>query len=188
MTETHKPILSICIPTYNRCGYLYFTLKSIVEQDIFKDTYDIEIVVSDNNSSDLTKKIAKIFTDQFPDKIKYNKNETNIGDKTFEHILTLANGEVLKLHNDNFTFVDGALKVVVDKIKEHRAEKPMIFFANGNSPLKKDMMCTNLSELVSAASYLTTWIAAFSIWKEDFDKFEDFSKKRILSFYLKNIA
>lgn len=176
MIENNKPVLSICIPTYNRCGYLYLTLQSIVEQDLFKNTYDIEIVICDNCSDDFTQTIAKIFIDQFPDKIKYHRNETNIGDKNFERVLTYATGEVLKLHNDNFTIINGELKIIVDKIKEMREEKSMIFFANGNSPLEKDMMCNDLNEFISATSYLTTWIAAFSIWKEDFDNFEEFSK------------
>lgn len=176
MVDTKRPILSICIPTFNRCGYLYFTLKSIVDQEIFKTTYDVEIVVSDNCSSDLTEQITKIFMDKFPDKIKYSKNETNIGDRNFEKVLACASGEVLKLHNDNFSIKDGELEIIVNKIKEYREEKPMFFFANGNSPLQKDFMCSNFNEFITAASFLTTWIAAFSIWKEDFDKFEDFSK------------
>lgn len=176
ISKSNRPILSICIPTYNRCGYLYFVLKSIVEQNIFQTTNGVEIIVSDNFSSDLTEKITKIFSDKFPDKIKYHKNETNIGDLNFEKILTLAGGEVLKLHNDNFSFENGALDTVINKIKELRDEKPTIFFANGNSPLKKNTMCNNLTEFVAAASYLTTWIAAFSIWKDDFDKFKDFTQ------------
>lgn len=176
MTDNNRAILSICIPTYNRCGYLYFTLKSIVDQEIFITTNDIEIIVSDNCSSDFTEKITKIFMDKFPNKIKYNKNETNLGDRNFEKVLTLATGEVLKLHNDNFSIIDGELEIIVNKIKEMREEKPTIFFANGNSPLGKDMMCNNMNEFISAASYLTTWIAAFSIWKEDFDSFKEFSK------------
>lgn len=170
------PVLSICIPTFNRCGYLYFTLKSIVEQDIFKNTNDIEIVISDNCSTDLTERISELFTQQFPEKIIYNKNNQNIGDKNFEKVLQLANGEVLKLHNDNFIFVDGALEKVVENIKQNSTEKPMFFFANGNSRINESKICNDLDEFVEAASYLTTWIAAFSIWKEDFDKITDFSK------------
>lgn len=171
-----KPILSICIPTYNRCGLLYFTLKSIVEQDIFKNTNDVEIVVSDNCSTDFTEQIVKVFTNQHPTKIKYNKNETNIVDKNFEKVLSLASGEVLKLHNDNFLFNEGSLEKIVDKIKELSADKPMIFFSNGNSRVLESKLCSNLNEFVDAASYLTTWIAAFSIWKEDFDNYEGFAK------------
>lgn len=176
MLENHQPVLSICIPTFNRSGYLYFTLKSIVEQDFFKNTNDIEIVISDNCSEDFTEKIAKIFADKFPDKIIYNKNETNIGDLNFEKVLSLAHGEVLKLHNDNFLFLDGALENIADEIKKHRSDKPMFFFSNGNSRVGESKLCSDLNEFVEAASYLTTWIAAFSIWKQDFDKFDDFAK------------
>lgn len=170
------PILSICIPTYNRAGYLYFTLKSIVEQKIFQDTNDIEVVISDNCSSDLTERISKLFTDKYPDKIKYNKNDENIGDNNFERVLSLGTGEVIKLHNDNFSIKDGALDKVVELIKNFREVKPTIFFANGNSPLNKDSMCKDLNEFLTAASYLTTWIAACSFWREDFEKLEDFAR------------
>ncbi len=170
------PVISICIPTFNRCGYLYFTLKSIVEQEIFKNTNDIEIVVSDNNSSDLTERISKIFVEKYPNKIIYNKNEDNIGDRNFEKVLTLGHGEVLKLHNDNFILKDGALELIVNKIKELQDERPMIFFANGNSRAKTRTLCNNLNEFVETASYLTTWIAAFSIWKDDLGKVKCFTR------------
>ena len=170
------PVLSICIPTFNRCGYLYFTLKSIIEQDIFKTTNDVEIVVCDNCSTDATEQITKIFLNQFPDKIKYNKNQINIGDNNFEKVLKFASGEVLKLHNDNFTINDGVLEIIVNKIKELREEKPIIFFANGNSRDKTRSLCNNLNEFITTGSYLTTWIAAFSIWKEDSDNLKDFAK------------
>ena len=173
---TNTPVISICIPTFNRCGYLYFTLKSIVEQEIFQNTNDVEIVICDNNSSDFTQKISKMFAEKYPNKIIYNKNEENIGDRNFEKALTLGHGEVLKLHNDNFTLRNGALELAVNKIKELRDEKPMIFFANGNSRNKTKTVCDNLSEFVETASYLTTWIAAFSIWKEDLEDFEGFTK------------
>lgn len=171
------PVLSICIPTCNRGGYLYFTLKSIVEQHIFKNTQDIEIVIFDNGSTDTTEKISKLFVDKYPNKIIYKRIDSDLcGDERFEKVLRLGSGEVLKLHNDNYMFKDGALELIVSKIKEFGDEKPVLFFSNGNSRVNKSVMCNNLNEFVESASYLTTWIASFSIWKEDFDKFEDFSK------------
>lgn len=148
-----------------------------MEQEIFKNTNDVEVVISDNCSTDLTQRISMIFVDKYPDKIKYNKNDTNIGDRNFHKVLTLASGEVLKLHNDNFTINDGALELIVNKVKELREERPMIFFSNGNSRDKSISMCQNMNEFVQAASYLTTWIAAFSIWKDDFEKFPEFDKR-----------
>ena len=52
-------LLSICIPTYNREKYLQDTLESIVSQDIFKNTNDVDIVISDNASTDGTRELVE---------------------------------------------------------------------------------------------------------------------------------
>ena len=46
------PVLSICIPTYNRCEYLMNNLQHICEHQ----EYDFEIIISDNASTDDTYK------------------------------------------------------------------------------------------------------------------------------------
>lgn len=179
MTEFQNqtsPILSICIPTFNRCGYLYFALKSIVEQDIFKNTFDVEVVILDNASNDLTEQIVKIFSDKFPDKIRYHRNETHIEDEKFEKIFTLAHGEVLKIHHDNFIIIDGALDLCIEKIKEFREERPIIFFANKHLRFEDNHFCNNLNEFVETASYLITDLDAFSIWREDLDSLKSFTQ------------
>mgnify|MGYP003292937366 CR=1 FL=1 len=53
----NKPLLSICIPTYNRADVLKICLETIVHNRGFCD--DIEVVVCDNNSTDNSVKIAK---------------------------------------------------------------------------------------------------------------------------------
>ena len=54
-----KFILSICIPTFNRSAYLESTIESIVNQALFRDRMYVEIVVSDNASSDATANICQ---------------------------------------------------------------------------------------------------------------------------------
>ena len=51
-----KPLLSICIPTYNRSGYLEQCLESIVHQERFDE---IEVIISDNCSTDDTEAVCK---------------------------------------------------------------------------------------------------------------------------------
>ena len=63
-----SPILSICIPTYNRSGYLDKTIKSIVMNDVFINTNKIQLVISNNNSTDNTDEICKKYADQYPTK------------------------------------------------------------------------------------------------------------------------
>ena len=55
----NKPLLSICIPTYNRAHYLKECLGSIVAQFDDRDVRDnVEVVVSDNASPDNTRELV----------------------------------------------------------------------------------------------------------------------------------
>lgn len=67
--KNKQPLLSICIPTFNRCDILNDTLKSIINDEAFDD--DIEIVISDNFSSDSTEYVCKKYTDSYSN-IKYS--------------------------------------------------------------------------------------------------------------------
>ena len=55
-----KPILSIVIPTFNRCNYLKECLKSITECSI-NSQKKIEVIICDNFSKDNTKLVIKNF-------------------------------------------------------------------------------------------------------------------------------
>ena len=71
-----KPLISICIPTWNRWYSLQHTLKSIVEQDEFA-SWDVEIIISDNASTDETENEIKKLCVNWTN-IKYYKNKNNI--------------------------------------------------------------------------------------------------------------
>ena len=73
----HQPLLSICIPTYNREKYLQECLESIIHQEGF-NTEDIEIVISDNASQDNTTQLVETYKAKYPN-IKYFRNVENIG-------------------------------------------------------------------------------------------------------------
>jgi abequosyltransferase len=48
----NKPILSICIPTYNRAKILDETLNSVFSQGNENILSKIEVIISDNDSKD----------------------------------------------------------------------------------------------------------------------------------------
>src|SRR5574344_233019 len=100
--EYNTPLISICIPTYNRGNILFRCLKSICAQNIFKNTSQIEIIISDNVSEDSTPYIVNYFKKKFPDKIFYYRNDTNISDRNFPKALSYGHGIFLKLLNDTF--------------------------------------------------------------------------------------
>ena len=81
--------LSICIPTYNRAAFIGATLESIISQA----TDEVEIVVSDNASSDNTKDVVLSYQKQFP-RITYFRWEENMGaDRNFLKVIELAVGK-----------------------------------------------------------------------------------------------
>jgi glycosyltransferase involved in cell wall biosynthesis len=92
-----NPLVTIGIPTYNRANrYLKQALQSAVDQ-----TYpNIEIIVSDNCSTDNTEMVVKSFADS---RIRYFKHTTNIGAaKNFNYCLEQARGVYfLMLHDDD---------------------------------------------------------------------------------------
>jgi len=68
-----EPKVSIIIPTYNRAHFLRSSLESALAQDY----RNLEIIISDNASSDNT---SEVITNYLGDKrIKYFRNDTNIG-------------------------------------------------------------------------------------------------------------
>ena len=89
--SNQKKLVSIGIPTYNRGEDLEICIKNILNQ-----TYDnIDIIVSDNNSSDSKSKLlykSSLFKNP---KIRLIKNYKNIGIlKNTIQVLDYANGEL----------------------------------------------------------------------------------------------
>lgn len=97
MIKQSRPLVTIAIPTYNRAdGYLRQSLGSAVKQ-----TYqNIEIVVSDNCSTDNTMMVVKDFNDP---RIRYIRQKENIkANDNFNFCLQQANGNYfLLLHDDD---------------------------------------------------------------------------------------
>ena len=80
-----RPLLTIAIPTYNRSEYLKRSLENIITQILEVDNFgeSIELVVSDNCSTDNTAEVIKNLSSKYSF-IKYNKNDENFGsDKNF---------------------------------------------------------------------------------------------------------
>jgi glycosyltransferase involved in cell wall biosynthesis len=93
-----KPLVSICIPTFNSSRFIFQSLTSICKQ-----TYkNIEIIVSDNNSTDNTVEIIKSIMAK-DSRIKLNINSRNIGfSANANKLISLANYDYIALfHSDD---------------------------------------------------------------------------------------
>ena len=169
----NKPLISICIPTYNRCDVLRNCLQSIVSQDIFKNN-DIEIVISDNCSTDETEKVVKVFQNEYSN-IYYFKNKKNICDMNFPTVLNKAHGKFRKLINDTLMLKKGCLKVIYNFVLENQNERPVILFKNSNNKNNRRIFSNklflyktrNLKKILYDISFRFNWIGTLGIWDDD---------------------
>ena len=76
MTQPASPLVSICVPTFNRRRYLSSLLESLVGQ-FAGFPYPYELVIADNASPDDTREVVAGFADRLP--IRYIRHDENIG-------------------------------------------------------------------------------------------------------------
>lgn len=123
----NKILLSICIPTYNREGYLRECLDSIVCQ--FEDPRiygKTEIIVSDNASPDDTEKAVREYMEKYGN-IKYFRNEKNIGNDNLIIVANYATGAYLWVFADDDLHKKNSLECVIDSIEKN---SPDVIFCN----------------------------------------------------------
>jgi len=116
-----KPILSICIPTYNRAHYLKECLDSIVAQFDDRDARDdIEVVVSDNASPDNTRELVEKYRKKFSN-VKYFRNEKNIGfDLNVANAVENASGEYCWYMGDDDCISGNSLRFLTKFLKKNK--------------------------------------------------------------------
>ena len=178
----NKPILSICIPTYNRADILKNTLDSITKQKSFLETDDVEIVISDNCSTDYTEQICREIKDKFGDKIIYiRRNEPIFPDLNIFQTINFANGTFCKINNDTCAWNCGILDETLDMLKNNLDAECILFLGNFKQTEEKITKCQTMDDIVKAMSIFLTWISTLCIKKETYEEIEDplrYAKRR----------
>lgn len=156
-------LLSICIPTYNRCDILDVTLNSLFSNPEF-DENKIEIIVSDNCSTDNTAKVVA----KYP-LVRYYCNSENVKDRNFSIVLGYATGSYIRLFNDTISFKPKVLGYMLEEIKKYLGKNKNLFFY-GNMFLNQNCQKTISSKetYIKEVSFSSTWIANFGVWRDDF--------------------
>lgn len=112
---TIRPLLSICIPTYNREGFLRECLQSLLLDGV-RD--DVEVLVSDNASTDQTLRVLEEFRDVLP--LRWIVQASNIGaDRNFDAVVAEARGEYCWLLGSDDVVVPDAPRRLTAWLREH---------------------------------------------------------------------
>lgn len=167
-------LLSICIPTRNRADVLVHTMNSIVNNPYF--TNEIEVVVSDNGSTDGTKELMTNYANLY-DNVHYYREEENLGmHGNILRVAELATGEFLKLNNDYNVFTDKGLHYILEFVKSNRKNKPVLFFEHTGGDLEI-LENLDINEIVAREGWRFSWMTNYGFWKEDWDRIENKSSR-----------
>jgi glycosyltransferase involved in cell wall biosynthesis len=116
MTST-TPLISICIPSYNRPESLKILLDSI---DC--DSTIIEIVISEDKAPqrNLVSQTVKTFVKESNYSVNYYENELNLGyDGNLRKLIELSKGKFVLFMGDDDRFYPGALDIYILFLKEN---------------------------------------------------------------------
>lgn len=174
----NKPLVSICIPTYNRVDALRRCVESIIENKYYSPNI-VEIVISDNCSTDGTLEYVQTIVTNKDYNIVYNRNEENIGgDLNFIKVLSIAHGEFKKLHNDYCVYTEDGLGFLIDTVRKYSQLRTLLFFSIREKEPFSYINCDNMDDFIDASGTDVSWIGSFGFWAEDFENLE--SKERLL--------
>lgn len=158
-----KVLLSICIPTWNRAQFLKLSLDSIKEQLKDIDDNKLEILVSDNCSTDSTSELIKSYINDGMS-IRYNCNKENIGyDGNFLKCIQLATGKYILLLGDDDILLLGTIKYLISILEKD--DWGLVHISSAHS--KNDVeIYTDSNECLENIGYWITFISA-NIFRSD---------------------
>ncbi|MFD2408834.1 glycosyltransferase [Paenibacillus rhizoplanae] len=166
--RSRLPLLSICIPTYNRAPYLDTCLHSIYSQ--IGNNELIEVVVSDNASTDATPDVIDKYMSLYSN-MRAVRNDTNVGaDPNIYFVTTLGRGKFVKMHGDDDYFLPGKIMPLLHVLDSHpECGVIHISLINGTKPLSLD---TGMSNFLAATGLYAGFISSVVLKREEFEKIE----------------
>lgn len=110
-------LLSLCIPTHNRARFLEESLPAILNSTNPKYFSEIEIVISDNASTDDTPSIIAHFQKNNPDFLwNVIRQNPNIGPSNVTVVTTYAKGEFIWILSDDDIVMPDAINRILEKL------------------------------------------------------------------------
>lgn len=96
------PLLSICVPAYQRVAYLKRLLDSIAMQSF----RDFEVVITDDSHDDSVRMMIGTYSDSFP--LFYYHNDIPLGTpENWNEAVRRSRGQWIKIMHDDDWFADG---------------------------------------------------------------------------------
>lgn len=177
--------LAICIPTYNRISELERQVNFFISE-ISDDKSEIEFFISDNNSSDNTKKYLNEISKNHPwINVIYNETNNGLVGNLYELLKNSEIAEYIWFVSDDDIFKTGVVKEIINILKNnddigsvfinselwiHNENYDLIkevdkFVPNEKAGLRNDKFVA-LSEIFKKKNTSLMWISAWVIRRE----------------------
>lgn len=112
-----RPLLSICIPAYNRPEGIKKGIESIISQESFDEEVEV-LVIDDTSPTDLTPTV-KPYSDKF-ENVRFSRNKKNLGfERNILKLLKEFQGDYFFFLTDDDTLLPGSLLKIKQMIKEN---------------------------------------------------------------------
>ena len=129
-TQQAMPLLSICIPAYNRPEWLRRAMCSILTTSIEKQS-QIELIVSDDSTIPACKQVVDELIVNWHGQQHYCQNTPSLGMAgNWNHCIQIASGEyVLVLHDDDY-LETAAPDKILQTLQQHSNASALLFGVN----------------------------------------------------------
>ncbi|WP_127534542.1 glycosyltransferase [Paenibacillus kobensis] len=165
------PVMTICIPTYNRATDLARCLGTIFHQ--IGECTLIEVLVSDNASPDQTQDVLKSYAEAYPNaNFRYWRNEENIGaERNILKLMDEARGDYVMLHGDDDFFVDMTIMPLFNIVHRNRNSSVIFIDVLNNSHAVETF--EGLDAFIRKASIHSGFISSIIIERDLYRQIED---------------
>lgn len=119
----NRPKISICIVTYNQADKVRRAIQSVLDQEV---ACEIEIIVSDDCSTDETRTVLREVSESNKDVVRLNLLDTNVGPfLNYRLVHRLARGDYVAHLDGDDVFLPGKLAKQAQYLDEH-PECPLV--------------------------------------------------------------
>lgn len=111
------PLVSVCMTTYNHEPYIAQAIESVLNQ---RCSFDVEVVLGEDCSSDNTLAICRKYEAQYPDKVRVITSTNNVGMKAnYRRTIEACRAEYIAMCDGDDWFSDpDKLQLQIDTIQK----------------------------------------------------------------------
>jgi glycosyltransferase involved in cell wall biosynthesis len=112
-----RPLISVCVATYNQAGYIADCVASVLAQE---GPFELEVLVGDDASTDATREVLAAFGERHDARLRIHRHEPNVGGcRNYQWLIERARGEfIAHLDGDDF-WLPGKLRAQLQFLQDH---------------------------------------------------------------------